>query len=352
MQQSALLTLHQSRRIRHLMYPALLSVIYGGWLIYMTASQSWTLFLGYWPASVTMVLGSFVAGITAEGGGAVAFPVFTKVLQIASEDARTFSLMIQSFGMGMASIFIVTRGIKVLPRVIFYVSLGGIFGHMLGLFWFPLVAPYPKILFTFITTAFGLALVTARWGLHWTPRPGLPQWTAGHRLIFLGLGLIGGVFAANVGSGIDVVTFMVLTLMFGVNEKISTPTTVVIMGFNSIVGFAFHGLVAQDISPDVWNYWLVAMPIVIVGAPLGAYVGSKISRDTVILFLVSLITIELVTTLWLVPFTAVLWRFTVVVTVVFSLSFIAMLYYRQNYLPGWLGQTGEHADEEPLKQSG
>ena len=346
MQQQALLTLRQSRRVRHLIYPAVLATIYTIWVIYMTLSQNWALFYSYWPASLTMVLGSFVAGITAEGGGAVAFPVFTKVLHIAATDARTFSLMIQTFGMGMASIFIVSRGIKVLPRVIFFVSLGGIFGHMLGLFWFPLPAPYPKIFFTVVTTAFGVALIISRWGLHWTPQHDLPQWTLPHRLIFVLLGVFGGMFAANVGSGIDVVTFIVLTLMFGVNEKISTPTTVIIMGLNSIVGFLFHGLVAQDISPDVWRYWLVAVPIVVVGAPLGAFVGSKVSREAIIIFLLSLIGLELITTLWLVPFTAVMWQVTIIATLAFGLCFAAMLYYRHNYLPRWLDQTGEHLDED------
>lgn len=292
-----------------------------------------------------MVLGSFVAGITAEGGGAVAFPVFTKVLHIAAPNARTFSLMIQTFGMGMAAIFIVTRRIRVLPRVILFVSLGGVVGHVIGLFWFPLPPPYPKILFTFVTTAFGVALLISRYGLHWSPQQDLPEWSGVHRLIFVLLGLFGGIVAANVGSGIDVVTFIVLTLMFGVNEKISTPTTVIIMGINSFVGFLLHGLVVQDIAPEVWHYWLVAVPIVIIGAPFGAFVGSKISRDAVIIFLATLISIELVTTLWLVPFTAVIWQVTIIATVAFSLAFAAMLYYRHNYLPRWLEQTGEHLDK-------
>ena len=318
---------------RQWIYFLLLAIFYIGWITFMTVSQQWVLFQDYWQATLTMVLGSFVAGITAEGGGAVAFPVFTKVLHIAATDARTFSLMIQSFGMGMASIFIVTRGIRVLPRVILYVSLGGILGHLLGLFWFPLPAPYPKILFTFVTTAFGVALIISRWGLQWTPRMDLSDWNHKHRLIFLFLGVLGGVFAANVGSGIDVVTFMVLTLMFGINEKISTPTTVIIMGLNSIVGFIFHGAVAQDISPDIWRYWLVAVPVVVVGAPFGAFVGSKISRDAVIVFLLTLISIELITTLLLVPFTAVTWFVTALVTLFFGLSFAAMLYYRHNHIP-------------------
>lgn len=320
---------------RRWIYFSLLGIMYTAWVTYMTTTNSWHLFNEYWPATLTMVLGSFVAGITAEGGGAVAFPIFTKVLNIAATDARTFSLMIQTFGMGMASVFIVTQGIRVLPKVILYVSLGGILGHFLGLFWFPpLPAPYPKILFTFVTTAFGVALFISRWGLQWKPQSNLLQWHHKHRLLFLILGVVGGLFAANVGSGIDVVTFMVLTLMFGVNEKISTPTTVIIMGLNSMVGFVFHGVVAQDISPDIWNYWLVAVPVVVVGAPVGAFVGSKVSRDTIIYFLLSLITIELVTTLWLVPFRSVEQvLITAVAVTICAILFWVMLDYRKKYVP-------------------
>ncbi|MFM8770959.1 MAG: sulfite exporter TauE/SafE family protein, partial [Candidatus Kapaibacterium sp.] len=36
----------------------------------------------WWPAALTMVFGSFIAGASAEGGGAIAFPVFTLLLKI------------------------------------------------------------------------------------------------------------------------------------------------------------------------------------------------------------------------------------------------------------------------------
>ena len=61
----------------------------------------------YYPA--IMVLGAFVAGLTPEGGGAVAFPVLSVFLLISREMARDFSLMIQSVGMTSASIFILSR---------------------------------------------------------------------------------------------------------------------------------------------------------------------------------------------------------------------------------------------------
>lgn len=299
----------------------------------MTLSANWGLFRNYWPATVTMMLGSFVAGATAEGGGAVAFPVFTKVLHLASTDARTFSLMIQSFGMGMASIYIVTRRIRVLPPVIGWVSLGGVVGHLAGIFWLVIPNPYPKVLFTFITTAFGVILFLSTYLMKHTPYPDLPGWGPRYRLLFLGVGVFGGIFASQVGSGIDVVTFMLLTLAFGVDEKVSTPTTVIIMALNSLVGFFLHGVVLQDIGV-MWNYWLVAMPIVIVGAPLGAFVVSRLKRHAVINFLLLLISLELVTTLWLVPFKS--WTELLVTgsaVLLFSLWFWVMLRYRRTLRP-------------------
>lgn len=45
-----------------------------------------------------MIIGATVAGMTSEGGGAVAFPVMTLLLYIETEIARDFSLMVQSCG--------------------------------------------------------------------------------------------------------------------------------------------------------------------------------------------------------------------------------------------------------------
>ena len=332
MQTSRLITQWQPGRIRYLLYPILLALFYLSWLTFMTVTGNWTLYHDHWPAALTMVLGSFVAGITAEGGGAVAFPIFTKVLHIAATDARTFSLMIQTFGMGMASIFIMSQRIPFLPRVVTFVSLGGVIGHIIGLFWLPLPSPYPKILFTLVTSIFGVALAISRWGLHWPPQIEFPVWKRQHQVLFVLLGVVGGLFAANVGSGIDVITFMVLTLAFGINEKVSTPTTVIIMGINSLVGFFLHAMVAQDIAQETWRYWVVAVPVVVIGAPLGAFVGSKVSRDKIIIFLLALITLELVTTLWLVPFSRQTWLISAVVLVVCALWFIGMLVYRHVFL--------------------
>ena len=317
-------------KVRWWLYPITVITIYLVWTSYMTFADRWHLFTYRWPMALTMVLGSFVAGATAEGGAAVAFPVFTKLLHIPAPEARTFGLMIQSMGMTTAALFIVTRGIRILPDVITWVSIGGVFGMFLGSYVVTIPSPYSKLLFTFVTAAFGVTLLISRWVLNWHPLQSFVVGDWQRRSLFFCIGVAGGTFAANTGSGIDTLTFIVLTLAFGVDEKISTPTTVVIMGLNTVMGFFIHGALKQDIG-IIWEYWLVAMPVVVLGAPLGAWVASKVSRDAVILFLLSLITLELITTILLIPFTPATLLFTASTVTLCTIWFAVMLGYRQRY---------------------
>jgi len=64
-----------------------LILILGIWSIYMIQHNVWGLFKEFWFMSVTMVFGSFIAGASAEGGGAVAFPVMTLIFKIQPEVA-------------------------------------------------------------------------------------------------------------------------------------------------------------------------------------------------------------------------------------------------------------------------
>jgi uncharacterized membrane protein YfcA len=314
-------------------YPLLLVIIYTAYVIYMMAAQNWSLYQEHWAISVTMTGGSFIAGATAEGGAAIAFPVFTKVLQIPANEARTFGLMIQAAGMTMASVVIFLRRIPFLHSVVLWVTLGGILGQFLGTFFLIMPAPYPRILFTFIAAAFGVALAISRWLIIWDPRTIIRNWHNSQRFRFVLLGVVGGAFAAQTGSGIDMLTFIVLTLAFGINEKISTPTTVIIMALNSIAGIFFRFVGTEALGngaelAQVWEYWLVAVPIVIVGAPLGATVASYLKRDHIIVFLLSLITLEVVTTIWLVPFTTESLIITAIVVAICAVWFRSLLKYR------------------------
>ena len=49
-------------------------------------------------------------------------------------------------------------------------------------------------------------------------------------------GFLGGIFSAITGSGVDICSFSILSLLFRVSEKVSTPTSVVLMAMNTCVG--------------------------------------------------------------------------------------------------------------------
>ena len=80
-----------------------------------------------------MVFGSLVAGSTPQGGGAVAFPVFTKLLEVPAAAARTFSLSIQAVGMGTATVLIVMRRLPVAWRAVRAVAAAASVSFLLSL---------------------------------------------------------------------------------------------------------------------------------------------------------------------------------------------------------------------------
>ncbi len=292
----------------------------------MLLSNSWNLFVENWIISLTMTFSAFLGSSTPFGGGGVAFPVCTKWLKMATADARTFSLMIQSFGMTMASVFILVRGIRIIKPVVLWATLGGIIGIVLGSL-IPLPAPYPKVLFSFVAATFAVAMLIGRWLSLYSLQENITSWDRQKRLLFLTTGLLGGFVSANTGAGINLLTFIVLSLMFGINEKIGIPTAVTIMALNAVAGFIVHGFM-QDIGV-AWNYWLVSVPIVIIFAPLGAFVASKVNKKIIVIAVVSMAFLELVTTLWLITFTPYTWTFAASVTVTVGLLFWLMIRLRR-----------------------
>ena len=135
------------------------------WVVYMFSTSSWHVFQEYWIVSVTMAFGSVIAGFSAEGGGAVAFPIFTKLLEIAPVEAKEFSLLCQSFGMGMASLFIILKRTPIFSNIILPSILGGIIGQCIGAFGtFDLASPQLKWLFSITAFTLAISLIT----LHYT----------------------------------------------------------------------------------------------------------------------------------------------------------------------------------------
>ena len=298
---------------------AIAIAVWSLWLIipgYETAIAS---LIQHWQIALTMTFGSIIAGGTSVGGGAIAFPVFTKLLHISPHDAKVFSLAIQSVGMGAATIAICLNQTTVEWRAIRWASLGGIFGIAVGLGFFSHWLPpdairmaFSVMLASFAVTLFQLNRSKRQYHLQ------LPNWRYQERGLFFFAGWGGGIMSGMVGNGIDVIVFSVLVLLYGLSEKVATPTAVILMAINAIAGFAFELFWFDQFSSTVEGYWLAAIPVVIVGAPVGAFICNALSRQTIANVLLALIAIEAISSIILIPMRGVVIYASLVSLVLFS----------------------------------
>jgi uncharacterized membrane protein YfcA len=263
------------------------------WLTVIGPEEAISSVYRHWKVATTMIFGSFAAGSTALGGGAVAFPVFTKILHAPPFEAKVFSLMIQSVGMGTATLLIILKRIKIEWNIILLSTASGVFGIILGSsYLYPLLPPTMiKLLFTMLLSSFGLTLLimSTRKDKY---NEKLLVWSTREKYFVLAAGFIGGVISGLQGSGIDVIIFSVMVLVFRISEKIATPTSVVIMAFNSIAGAILHYFIFDDVPSIVMEYWYAAIPMVVIGAPLGAHICSTLPRQAIVKLLVFLIATE------------------------------------------------------------
>lgn len=242
--------------------------------------------------ALTMALGSFVAGGTALGGGAVAFPVMTKVLAIEPATAKVFSLAIQSFGMTAAAITIFCRRIPIYTNIVFMALPMSALGVAISLLY---VAPFaPRLLvksiFSFLLLCFAITMVLRWWRkAHHQSSAEYIKPSLGR---FLLVGFVGGIASGLVGSGSDIALFALLIIAYQADIKKATATSVVVMAFTSLVGSAINAWHLNAITPEIEQYLLAAIPIVVVGAPLGAYVCSKVKVGQLVSFLLLLISLE------------------------------------------------------------
>lgn len=299
-----------------------------GWAVYVVVAGQMSRVARHWASTVTMIFGSFVAGSTPQGGGAIAFPVFTKVLNVGAAPARTFSLTIQAIGMVVAAASILLVGRRVDRRAVLLAGGTGVVGFLAGVmllgrlqdpFLTAIVpAPYVKVTFTIALAAMSLGVVrTMRWGqfgqqhVPWRPR------TAA---IIVAVGLVGGLASYLTGSGVDVGLFIVLVLGLGLHPRVGVPTSVVAMAAVSATGsllLVFHGQLTVDINTagdviaiggtafdaalpakqfDLFGLWLAAVPVVVWGAPLGTVFIARIPERQLVQFVAGMALLEVLTT--------------------------------------------------------
>lgn len=264
----------------------------------MLLDDAWAKALLNWPIAAAMALGSYAAGSTPMGGGSVGFPILVLLFGQSAELGRDFSFAIQAIGMTSASIFILARRQPLAWAMLKGAFCGASLALPLGLF---LVAPWVpalwiKLIFAVTWGSFGLlhlwrlGEIAANQGMsdfdeRWDWRVGF--W----------VGLLAGCFVVPIsGIGIDMILYTVLVLVARADLKIAIPTSVVIMAYCSVLGIVIK-LLFTGVEENVYDSWLVAAPVVALGAPLGVFVVEFIGRKKTLLVVALLCVAQLVWTL-------------------------------------------------------
>lgn len=332
-----------SRRRRALAALVLPAAITVTWAAYVTVGGHWPRVLQSWVATLTMVFGSFVGGSTPQGSGAIAFPVFTKVLQIPAEVARTFSLCIQTVGLGSASLSMLITRRRVEGRVLLlgipaalvaFVATLFLLGDRSVPYWpMRLPGPYVKVMFTHVLAAMALVVYLGLRVRIRSVETRLPPLTKRLALGVVAACALGGAVTAMVGSGADVMLYLVVVLLLGLDARVGVPTAVITIASISVVGLALLGLwngqldvtLSGDASQvvavggrevaagaagpvfgtggelaagryDLFGLWLAAIPAACWFGFLGAYVATRIRPRALAAFVAALAAAEVLTT--------------------------------------------------------
>jgi uncharacterized membrane protein YfcA len=253
--------------------------VYSIWVAINVIGDYWADTLAHWPIAVVMVLGSYIAGSTPMGGGTVAFPVLVLLFELPATLGRNFGLCVQATGMTSAAIFILCRRSPIETRLLRWSVLGSALGLSFGTFVIAPLVPetYVKLLFACLWVSFGvLTLIKNRELCALDGIPVIPPRVA--RSVGLTVGIAGGVTTSLIGVGMDMMLYTVLVLLFRMDLKVAVPTAVIGMAAASVLGAALHVAIG-DVGDEVFFSWLAATPIVILGAPIGAFLVSVIARE-------------------------------------------------------------------------
>ncbi|TLD72450.1 sulfite exporter TauE/SafE family protein [Phragmitibacter flavus] len=258
------------------------------WIILFNTFNSLQVLFENWYYPAIMVLGAFVAGLTPEGGGAVAFPFLSVFLNIDRVLARDFSLMIQSVGMTSASIYILSNkanNLRAYKPMLWFIPVcfGGFVLGMLTLQQLPVYII--QALFLSLITTFAIAYYRSdhRGHTDFLHAPG----TTNRALLVLIL-ILGGMCASLFGTGADIILYTLLVTRFRMKEKVATHLSIMIMASMSILGFLYRHFVDQNLSAYQIQTWLCAYPVVLFMAPFGAYILAKIHVDWMLKGIVAL----------------------------------------------------------------
>ena len=297
----------------------------------------------HWGIAAAMAAGSYVAGSTPMGGGTVGFPVLVLLFDQSGAIGRDFAFAIQSIGMVSASIYILTRPCGVIGKSILKEGhtrssqreslldqkttssgnkptldgnpaldwglirpalIGSLISTPLGVTFLAPRLPdlSVKLIFAVIWASFGLMhLVKIREFVSYSGQSS--RWLVHRGRIGLAVGLLGGLISSITGVGIDMLLYATMVLMFQSDLKISTPSSVIVMAFTSVVGIASTLTLSGwmpgrfSIDPEVFQCWIAAAPVVALGAPIGAWAVQKLPRVPTLVLISILCLVQFVWTL-------------------------------------------------------
>jgi uncharacterized membrane protein YfcA len=201
--------------------------------------------------------------------------------------------------MTFAAIWIFLSRIKIEKNYLLIAGIGGAFGILFGTYYIvPLIKPdYAKMMFVSFWLSFGLALWVVNFIRERDSVDQLPTLSLYQKSELLFIGVLGGIFSSIFGNGIDICTFSFVVLKYGLSEKVATPTSVILMASNAIIGALLYTFVLGTMQAEAVNYLLVCLPVVIFGAPFGAFVINQIGRKTIAIILITIIFVQFVTAL-------------------------------------------------------
>ncbi len=272
------------------------------WLIYVSQNNLFYLIEKHIFAVITMVFGAFIAGSSPEGSAAIAYPVFTLILDIKPDVARNFAFAIQSIGMSAASLLILGLRLKVEWKYILYVTIGGLFGLVLGTIYIvPLISPIlAKLFFVSLWLSFGTVLYFSNRNKEKVVFNEISNFNRNDIFILLIFGLIGGVISSVFGTGINIFTFCLMTTYYKINEKVAVPSSIIIMTIETIFGLFVHAKYLNDMQAQAIEMWIACIPFVIIFAPLGSFIMSKMPRLFIANFLTLILIIQFGGAFWVI----------------------------------------------------
>jgi uncharacterized protein len=294
-------TPNQKKKIPYL-YFLFFTIVLSVWAVYVSSNNLYYLIEKHIGAVITMVFGSFIAGSSPEGSASVAYPVFTLYLNIEPSVARNFAFAIQSLGMTSATLLILGLKLKVDWNYIMYVTIGGAIGLVFGTYYvIPLVSPpMAKLFFVSLWLSFGLVL----WYENRKPQrivfEIINNFSTDDIYRLLIFGLIGGIISSLFGTGINIFTFCLMTIYYRIDEKVAVPSSIIIMTLETILGFFIHAGLIGDFQESAFEMWIACIPFVIIFAPLGSFVISKLPRKAIATFLYCILIIQFFGALWVI----------------------------------------------------